>query len=169
MTREVNRLGWVGTALLPLALALALPVAGAVETQPAAAAAPSLTGPSTAVESAKVAARPPRGHGRPSAEDRLQGLVKALKLDAAQEAEVRRALQAQREAIRRLTSAPPDPEVPRVAAIHAITDRTSERIRAVLNDEQKKLYSQPLPHDFAPGEGKPGVEEWLNALRPKGK
>jgi len=32
-----------------------------------------------------------------------------------------------------------------VAAIHAITDRTTERIRAVLNEEQKKLYSQPLP------------------------
>src|SRR3989454_12772823 len=99
MTREVNRLGWVGVALLPLALAL--PVAGAVETQPAAAAAPSLTGPSTAVESAKVAARPPRGHGRPSAEDRLQGLVKALKLDAGQQAEVRRGLEGHGRGVRR--------------------------------------------------------------------
>ena len=120
-----------------------------------------------ALEAARQQA--PHRQGRPSAEDRLQGLVKGLKLDAAQQAEVRRALQAQRDAIRRLTSAPADPEVPRVAAIHAITDRTTERIRAVLNEEQKKLYSQPLPHDFAAGEGKPGVEEWLNALRPKGK
>jgi len=167
MTRDAIRLGWVGRALLPLALAL--PVASAVEAQPVAAAASSITEPSTAVESAKVAAPAPHRHRRPNAEDRLQGLVKGLKMDAAQQAEVRRALQAQREAIRRLTSAPADPEVPRVAAIHAITDRTTERIRAVLNDEQKKLYSQPLPHDFAAGEGKPGVEEWLNALRPKGK
>src|SRR3989454_10130154 len=138
MTREVNRLGWVGGALRPLRLAP--PVAGAVEPPPAAAAAPSLTGPSTAVESAKVAARPPRGHGRPSAEDRLQGLVKALKLDAAQEAEVRRALQAQRGAIPKLASAPPDPEEPGEVVIHGDTDRTSESVPARLDDGEKKLY-----------------------------
>jgi Mn-dependent DtxR family transcriptional regulator len=94
--------------------------------------------------------------------------VRGLKLDEAQQAEVRRALQAQREAMHRLMRAPADPAVPRVAAIHAIADRTAERIRAVLNDEQKKLYGQPLPQGFAAGEGKPGVEEWLNALRQKG-
>jgi cytidylate kinase len=123
--------------------------------------------PAAALERGRQQA--PHRHRRTNAEDRLQGLVKGLKLDRAQQAEVRRALQAHREAIRRLTSEPADPEVSRVAAIHAITDRTTERIRTVLNDEQKKLYSQPLPHDFAAGEGKPGVEEWLNALRPKEK
>jgi hypothetical protein len=112
---------------------------------------------------APVAHKAPHGRVRSNAEDRL---VKGLKLDRAQEAEVRRALQWRRDAIRRLLDAPVDPDVPRVAAIQAITDRTSERIRAVLSDEQKKLYGQALPRkDLAAAEGKPDVEQWLNALR----
>jgi hypothetical protein len=97
----------------------------------------------------------------------LQVLVKGLKLTAAQEAEVRQALEAQREAIRRLRSAPADREVSQVAAIQAITSRTAQRIRAVLNDEQRKLYGQPLPDDYSRSQGKPGVDEWLNAVRRK--
>ena len=80
-----------------------------------------------------------------------------------------RALQAEREEIRRIFERIGQPELPRVAAIHAISIRTAERIRAVLNDEQKKLYSHPLPQDFAAIEGKPSVEEWQSALRRKEK
>ena len=172
MTLGAHARGSIAAVLLPLVIAMAAPVAADPAAQSSVGASSSPVGEtSTPTAQALKAARQQARHrqGRPSAEDRLQGLVKGLKLDAAQQAEVRRALEAQRDAIRRLTSAPADPEVPRVAAIHAITDRTTERIRAVLNEEQKKLYSQPLPHDFAAGEGKPGVEEWLNALRPKGK
>jgi hypothetical protein len=107
--------------------------------------------------------------GRHGVEERVQLLVKGLKLDAAQEAWVRQALHDQQEAIRRLMSAPADPEVPRVAVLHAIGTRTTERIRAVLSDEQRKLYGQPLPRGLAVGEGKADVEEWLNALRPRGE
>ena len=172
MTLGAHARGSIAAVLLPLVIAMAAPVAADPAAQSSVGASSSPVGEtSTPTAQALEAARQQARHrqGRPSAEDRLQGLVKGLKLDAAQQTEVRRALEAQRDAIRRLTSAPADPEVPRVAAIHAITDRTTERIRAVLNEEQKKLYSQPLPHDFAAGEGKPGVEEWLNALRPKGK
>jgi len=175
MKRRANARGSIAAVLLPLVIATAAPVAA----EPAAGSsvgASSSPGGEISTQAAHAPAlglesrhQAPHRQGRPSAEDRLQRLVKGLKLDAAQQAEVRRALQAQREAIRRLTSAPADPEVPRVAAIHAITDRTTERIRAVLNEEQKKLYSQPLPHDFATGEGKPDVEGWLNALRQKRK
>ena len=90
-------------------------------------------------------------------------IAKGLKLDVEQQAEVRRALQAQNEEIRRVMRGPSDPEVPRVAAIDAITHRTSERIRAVLSDEQRKLYGQRLPEEHGSG-GKRSVQEWLNAL-----
>jgi hypothetical protein len=106
--------------------------------------------------------------GRPASEARLRFLAKGLKLDAAQQAAVRRALLAQREALHRLSSGPPDPGVSKVAAIQAINRRTADRIRAVLNDEQRKLYAQPLPQDYVPGEGKPGVAEWLTAMQRKG-
>jgi hypothetical protein len=117
-----------------------------------------------------VPVHPAQRRTRANAEARLQALVKGLKLDAAQEAEVRRALRDRRDAIRRLANAPLGPDVSRVALIHAITDRTSERIRAVLDDEQKRLYGQALPRgDLAAVEGKPDVEQWLNALRQKGR
>src|SRR5437016_13704736 len=137
--------GTFAAVLLPLAMAAAAP----------------------AVESA---GQPPRHrHEPPSAEDRFQALAKALKLDAAQQAEVRKTLMARRDQLRRLLGQPADPNVPRTAAIRAINERTAERIRAVLNDDQKKLYSQPLPRDYSPAKGKTGVEEWMNATQPKGK
>ena len=110
--------------------------------------------------------RAPHRQARPNNDDRL---VKGLKLDAAQEAEVRRALQDRRDQLTRLFRQPADPKIPRTAAIRAINDRTANRIRAVLNDEQKKLYLQPLPDDYAPGKGKPGVEEWMKATPSKRK
>jgi Tfp pilus assembly protein FimV len=170
-TQGANARGSMAAVLLPLVIAMAAPAVGS----PAGVSSSPSGSVSTVAAQAEAPAlgsarqRVVRHQGRANAEARWQELVKGLKLDAAQQAEVRRALQAEREAIRRLLSAPPDPEVPRVAAIHAISDRTAERIRAVLNDEQKKLYGQPLPHDVAAGEGKPGVEAWQKALREKGK
>jgi hypothetical protein len=165
----------MAAVLLPLLIAMAVPVR-AEAADDSSVAPPSSQGGEISTRGAQAPATERKSarqqtlhRRRPNAEDRLRGLVEGLKLDAAQQAEVRRTLQAQREAIHRVTSAPADPEVPRVAAIHAITDRTIKRIRAVLNDEQKKLYSQPLPRDVAAGEGNSAVEEWLNASRPMGK
>jgi hypothetical protein len=167
----------IAAALLPLVMALsaaaaAEPAALSPEGASSSAGGEGLSAP--AVEAPAPALgfprrQAPHRHWRLSAEYRLQGLSKALKLDDAQQAKVRLALQAEREAIRRLMNAPAGRAVPRVAAIHAITARTAERIRAVLSDEQRKLYSQPLPHDFEAGEGRPGVGEWMSAMRPKGE
>ncbi len=170
-TRCANARGSIAALLLPLVMAAPVAAGPAAPSAVGTSASPGdgtstapAQGPAPALGSARH--RAPRRTGRPNAEARFQELVKALGLDAAQQAEVRRALQAQREEIRKV-NASADPRVPRVAAIHAIADRTVERIRAVLNDEQKKLYVRPLPPGYGPGEGKPGVEEWLNALRPK--
>jgi len=170
MTLRANAWGSIAALLLPLGVAVAAELTALSTVEASSSPGGETSTPpaqASAVEVARQKAQ--RRHWRPSAEDRLQGLVKGLKLDRVQQAEVRRALQAQREQIRRLLRQPANPDVSRVAAIHAITDRTTERIRAVLNDQQKKLYSQPLPHDFDASEGKAGVEEWLNAMRPKGK
>ena len=143
------------TGLLALRLAVAAPDAGPVAGAPPA--------PGEAARPA-VAHRP----GRSNAEARLQAWARELKLDAAQRAKVVLVLEEQQEALRRLARAPADPDVPRVVAIRAITSRTAERIRAVLNDEQRKQFGQPLPPDYAPGKGQPGVEDWLRNLRKNG-
>lgn len=172
--RRVSAAATMAAVLLPLAVAMPAPVAAETPAGP-----PVESSSPPAGESSGPAApaavpvrrfarqQAARRRARQAAVDPLPRLAAALKLDAAQQAEVRRALQAQREALRRLANAPADPDVPRVAAIHAIADRTAERIRAVLNDEQKKLYGQPLPHDPAAGEDRRSVEEWMKAMRPK--
>src|ERR1700682_2120084 len=125
MTLGAHARGSIAAGLLPLVIAMAAPVAADPAAQSSVGASSS-PGGETSTPSAQAPVpetarqQAPHRHGRPSAEARLQGLVKGLKLDAAQQAEVRRALQAQREAIRRLTSAPADPEVPRGGTNHAM-------------------------------------------------
>ncbi len=99
-----------------------------------------------------------------SPEERLQKLVKGLKLDPTQQTAVRYALEAQREEIRRMALSP-DPGGSRVDELRAINHRTAERIRAVLTDEQKKLFGQAMPIEAGSGEGKRSLEEWLEILR----
>lgn len=174
MARHVNRRSSRAAVLVALALAMAGPgpVARAATEPGTSSSSPSGGIDPAPAPPAAATASPGRraGHrqGRPDGGARWEALVKGLKLDAAQQVEVRRALQAQREAIRRLLRAPGDPETSRTGAILAITHRTTDRIRAVLSDEQKRLYGQALPGDV-PVEGKPGVEAWMSALREKGR
>jgi hypothetical protein len=170
MTLGNHARGSLARVLVPLWVALVAPAADLATPTPVEP--PSAQGgetaptPTPSLEGGRRRASRPQGRSGP--EDRLRRLVKGLKLDAAQEESVRRALEAEQEALLRLASAPADPDVPRVAAIHAITTHTAERIRAVLNDEQKKLFGQPLPRDI-PAQGKPDVRPWLDAMRAKGK
>jgi hypothetical protein len=174
MTLGARAKGSLAAVVLPLAMAMAVPVAAepapgapvGASSPPGGEAAGRATAGASALEAARLQARYRRGRSGPEA--RLRGLVQQLKLDPVQEAKVRRILLVQREALRRAMSAPGEPGVPRVAAIHAITSRTAERIRAVLNEDQRKLYSKPLPADYSSSEGKPGLEEWMNALHSKG-
>jgi hypothetical protein len=56
----------------------------------------------------------------------------------------------------------------RVAATQAIGDKTADRIRALLNDEQKKKYNAPRqPRDTAAGARGPSVEDWMYPAKPK--
>jgi hypothetical protein len=96
---------------------------------------------------------------------RLKVLAKALDLDARQEAELRRILESQRQAVTKIWSDPALLSAERVPATRAAEERTAEQIRAILNDEQKKRYNPPKPQGAeAPP---PNVEAWMErqALR----
>jgi hypothetical protein len=152
---------------LVVLLALAAPIAAAAEEQPAQPPSNQAQAPSRAPSPGVTRPQATHRRGRQGTESHFQALVKGLKLDAAQQEKVRQALLAQREAIRRLSSAPSQPGTSRAMEIHAITNRTMERIRAVLNDEQRRLYGQPMPAARTPAQGKP-VEEWLKDMRRNG-
>jgi Spy/CpxP family protein refolding chaperone len=155
---EAKGKGWIGRPALRVVLALA---AGCLVSAHAATEAQDAD--------AKAPARgAPRHHNRPGTEDRVKTLAQALDLDAKQQAELRKVLQGERDAIRRVWSDVSVPGAYRVAATQAISDRTADLIRALLNDEQRKKYKPPrVPHDPAADSAKPNLEAWMNATKPK--
>lgn len=100
-------------------------------------------------------------HSGHTLEDRVRILTQWLGLDATQQTELRKVLQGQREQVRSLWSDTSVPAAQRISATQAISDRTGDQIRAMLNEEQKKKFNPPRPpHDTS---ARPNVEDWMNA------
>jgi hypothetical protein len=99
-------------------------------------------------------------------DSRVQLLSKELDLDARQQAEVRGILLRQKAEVSQVWSDEATPAAIRVAATRAIVDKTADRIRAVLNDEQREKYIKPLPPEAR--ETNPAdLESYLQTTRPK--
>jgi len=110
--------------------------------------------------------KPPRDQ-RPDLDTRARRLAKMLELTEAQQTQLAKVLASQREQIRQLWR---DQEVPpeyRIGAMRAINEQTEDRIRALLNDEQKKKYVSSRPRDPARTSQQPNVDYWPNATKPK--
>ena len=101
------------------------------------------------------------------AHDPAAALAKHLNLDANQLAQVRRLLAIQKVQIRKVWSDPSVDADDRVGAVKAINAKTIGQIRALLTEEQKQKYFQPLPAGSLPAEHGPGVADWMRALRPQ--
>ena len=147
---------WLGSAVLHLALAVPCVTCAyaTAQDQPAGAEAPRR--------------HAPRHAAGASLDDRVKMLAKALALDAKQQAELRKVLESQREQVLAVWNDASLPAPYRVSATQAISDRTADQIRALLNEEQKKKYNPPKqPHDAAQSAGKLGVEDWMNIGKPK--
>ena len=99
--------------------------------------------------------------------DPAAALAKHLNLDANQLAQVRRLLAIQKVQIRKVWSDPSIDADDRVGAVKAINAKTIGQIRALLTEEQKQKYFQPLPAGSLPAEHGPGVADWMRALRPQ--
>jgi len=118
------------------------------------------------VDSAAMPSQPraPRQHA--SLEERVRVLSKALDLDEKQRLEVGQVLEAQRDQVGRLWGDASMPAAYRISATQAISDKTADRIRALLNDEQKRKYNAPRRRTPS-GEAAPqDVEAWMRPLAP---
>jgi periplasmic protein CpxP/Spy len=139
-----------GVLLLPavLVLASALPLA-----------APAASDGSDAAPSAPVRPAPHPRRGA-SIDDRVRTLTKALDLDERQQTELKAVLQAQREETLKVWADETVPPAVRVKATEAVAERTADRIRALLSDEQKKKYNLPrqVPDHSA---DRPDVGRWM--------
>lgn len=101
-------------------------------------------------------------------EERIRIFSKALDLDAKQQVGLRKVLQTQREEIRKIWEDPSVPAAYRIVATQAVSDQTADRIRALLNDEQKKKYNPPRQsRPAAEPSSSSGVEAWMSVANPK--
>ena len=152
MTRRSKALcgGWRGA--LPGVLLLALVAPGVLPARVEAA-------PQVSADASKGAAhRRVRSSGL---EHRVALLAKALVLDARQQTALRKVLVDQREQVQRIWSDESLPSANRIMLTKAVSRQTADRIRALLNPEQRKKYDPPSQDGPAPAAANAHVEDWM--------
>ncbi len=105
-----------------------------------------------------------RGEGE-ALEARVSQLAGALGLDSAQQAGLREALEEQRSRVERIWSDPSVPSRIRIAETRAVSRQTADRIRAMLNEEQRRKFDPPPPEGASGTTGDAHVEEWMSGQR----
>ena len=106
-------------------------------------------------------------HRRPTLDDRVKVLAKALDLSAPQQAAVKGILEQRQAEILRLRQDGSISGEQRIDRLRALQDQTVLRIRGVLNDDQKKKYDPLAVRERTPAPDQKTVEDWLKATTPK--
>ena len=99
---------------------------------------------------------------------RVSLLAAELSLDGQQQAQVRRILEDQREQVMKVWNDTSLAAANRVSATRIISDRTADRIRAILTEEQKAKYNKARkPRAAGENSASPSIEEWMKATAEK--
>jgi hypothetical protein len=109
----------------------------------------------------------PRTHRSPTIEDRVRVLAKSLELSEAQHAAVIKILEDRQQQTLRIRQNTTISGSARIAQFRALQDNTVMRIRAVLNEEQKKKYDPLAMRRVAPAPDQKSVEDWLKVTNPQ--
>jgi len=109
---------------------------------------------------------PPHRSKKSYIEARLNILTKRLDLSDAQQSAVKDILEERQQQTLRIRRDPSISGSARIERFRALQDSTVERIRAVLNEEQKKKYD-PLASRQIQSTPERSVEDWLKATTPK--
>ncbi len=104
-------------------------------------------------------AAPPHAAGS-TLDRRVDLLAAELHLSADQRIQVRALLQGQREQVQRVWNDATVPPAMRVGRTQAISDKTAESIRALLDEEQRKAYIQPRLRETSVGAQGAAVDAW---------
>ena len=142
-------------------LVTGLPKAHA-QADPAPAASPGTPASSSATPSTTApAARRQTAYRRNTLDARVKQLAKSLDLDQQQQAGVKTVLERQQLQARQIQFDPKISGEERIGRFRALQDDTVLRIRALLNDEQKKKYD-PLAHEKQEaGSSDKYVDQWM--------
>lgn len=163
--RSFSALGWRCVPALLLAALSASPLAAQANESPATPA-PAATQPAPAPQ--PTPAHPAHSAQRHSVlDDRVKAFAKALDLSEPQQAAVKRILEQRQAETLRLRQDGTLSGEERIHRLRALQDQTVLRIRAVLNDEQKKKYDPLAVRDATPAPNQKSVEDWLKETTPK--
>lgn len=98
-------------------------------------------------------------------EDRVQLMAKELDLDAAQQLQLKGILLNQRAEVLDVWNNSSVPAALRVSATQAISEKTADRIRAMLTDAQRAKYIKSRPHDTPAGAPGNDLQKWMTATQ----
>jgi hypothetical protein len=107
-----------------------------------------------------------RGH-RPTIDERVKVFAKNLGLNEEQQAAVRRILEQRQQETVRIRQDTSISGGARIERFRALQDHTIERIRAVLNDDQKRKYDPLAVRRATPAPDQKSVEDWLKVTTPQ--
>jgi hypothetical protein len=99
-------------------------------------------------------------------DDHVKVLATALNLSETQQVAVKKILEQRQQETLRLRTDSSLSGSERIDRFRALQDRTVERIRAILNDEQKKKYNPLAVRNVKPSPDQKSVEDWLKATSP---
>jgi len=148
--------GWLGRTFLPFVLAL--PVGYFASS-------PAVAGDQTP-EGVAIQHRTGRHSNRPTLDQRVSRFAKSLDLTEAQQSAVKNILEQQQQEILKIRRDPSMTGSAGIDRFRALQESTVERIRAVLNEDQKKKYDPLAPRRIPPTRQQPSVEDWINATTP---
>ena len=106
-----------------------------------------------------------RGHG-PTIDNRVRVLARSLDLNEAQQAAVKKILEQRQQETLRIRQDTSISGGARIERFRALQDNTVERIRAVLNEEQKRKYDPLAVRRIQPAPQQRSVEDWLKVTTP---
>jgi hypothetical protein len=136
--------------VLALAAHAGLPAPAAAETHPA--------GPPSTH-------RQLRRNASSGVDKRVALLSKALGLDPKQEAQLRRVLEDQRRQVLSIWNDESKSATDRIIATRNASKYTADRIRALLNEEQRKKYNPPQENRAEATIRDAHVEDWMNGKK----
>ena len=111
------------------------------------------------------ASRAPTAHATALA-DRVRLMARELDLDSGQQQQLTTILIAQQGEVAQAWSDPNVPAALRINATQRISERTGDRIRAILNDAQREKYIKVHPHDTPVGAPGADLDKWMGPALP---
>jgi Spy/CpxP family protein refolding chaperone len=94
-------------------------------------------------------------------DSRVQLMSKELDLDAIQQSRLKSILLTQRAEVAQVWNDPSVPAPVRIGATQAISEKTADRIRAMLNPEQREKYIRQHQRDTPVGAPGGDVQKWM--------